>query len=76
MHAPDQNALSQISDLSRSTHSISVRRSHALPANPDPQLNAKASSGTFFMPESEDVIGHRDANLQVDDFFSRTSAAL
>eukprot|EP00897_Mesotaenium_endlicherianum_P000311 jgi/Mesen1/10280/ME000789S09556 len=43
---------------------------------PDPQLDAKASSGALFMPEPEDVIGHGDANLQVDDFFSRTAPAL
>ncbi|KAL8162210.1 hypothetical protein V2J09_013699, partial [Rumex salicifolius] len=39
----------------------------------DLQLDSKASSSSLFMPEPEDAVAHGDANLAVDDFFTRAS---
>lgn len=41
--------------------------------NVELQLDAKASSSTLYMPEPEDAVAHGDANLAVDDFFTRAS---
>ncbi|KAL5800137.1 hypothetical protein ACOSQ4_033021 [Xanthoceras sorbifolium] len=41
--------------------------------NGEMQVDAKASSSTLFMPEPEDAVAHGDANLAVNDFFTRTS---
>ncbi|XP_019428727.1 PREDICTED: SAC3 family protein A-like isoform X2 [Lupinus angustifolius] len=40
--------------------------------NGDTVLDTKASSSTLFVPEPEDAVAHGDANLDVNDFFSRT----
>ncbi|KAL9688559.1 hypothetical protein QQ045_032982 [Rhodiola kirilowii] len=41
--------------------------------NGDMQLDAKGSSSSLFMPEPEDAVPHGDANLAVNDFFTRAS---
>ncbi|XP_020572279.1 SAC3 family protein A isoform X4 [Phalaenopsis equestris] len=41
--------------------------------NSELQLDTKASSSTLYMPEPEDTVAHGDANLAVDDFFTRAS---
>ncbi|WOK95527.1 SAC3 family protein A isoform X1 [Canna indica] len=40
--------------------------------NGDLQVDTKASSSTLYMPEQEDAVAHGDANLALDDFFTRT----
>ncbi|CAK9315155.1 unnamed protein product [Citrullus colocynthis] len=40
--------------------------------NGEMQLDAKASSTTLYMPEPDDAVAHGDANLAVNDFFTRT----
>ncbi|XP_020696438.1 SAC3 family protein A isoform X2 [Dendrobium catenatum] len=40
--------------------------------NAELQVDTKASSSTLYMPEPEDAVAHGDANLAVDDFFTRT----
>ncbi|XP_021910240.1 SAC3 family protein A isoform X2 [Carica papaya] len=42
--------------------------------NGDMQLDAKTSSSSLCMPEPEDAVAHGDANLAVNDFFTRTSS--
>eukprot|EP00850_Spirogloea_muscicola_P021885 SM000266S09830 [mRNA] locus=s266:50191:56978:- [translate_table: standard] len=39
-------------------------------------LDTKASMSTLFMPEPEAVIAHGDANLNLEDFFAKTLAAV
>ena len=34
----------------------------------------QASSTTLYMPEPDDAVAHGDANLAVNDFFTRTSS--
>ncbi|XP_022942499.1 SAC3 family protein A-like isoform X1 [Cucurbita moschata] len=41
-------------------------------SNGEMQLDTKASSTTLYMPEPEDAVAHGDANLDVNDFFTRT----
>ncbi|KGN50492.1 SAC3 family protein A [Cucumis sativus] len=43
-------------------------------SNGEMQLDAKASSTTLYMPEPDDAVAHGDANLAVNDFFTRTSS--
>lgn len=40
-------------------------------SNGEMQLDAKASSSSLYMPEPEDAVAHGDANLAVNDFFTR-----
>uniref|UniRef100_A0A7N0UCR1 PCI domain-containing protein n=1 Tax=Kalanchoe fedtschenkoi TaxID=63787 RepID=A0A7N0UCR1_KALFE len=40
--------------------------------NGDMQLDTKGSWSSLFMPEPEDAVPHGDANLAVNDFFTRT----
>ncbi|EEF37328.1 leukocyte receptor cluster (lrc) member, putative [Ricinus communis] len=42
-------------------------------SNGEMQLDAKASSSSLYIPEPEDAVSHGDANLAVNDFFTRTS---
>ncbi|OAY83563.1 hypothetical protein ACMD2_00276 [Ananas comosus] len=42
-------------------------------SNGELHLDAKASSSSLYMPEPEDAVAHGDANLAVDDFFTRAS---
>ncbi|KAK9684079.1 hypothetical protein RND81_10G184900 [Saponaria officinalis] len=42
--------------------------------NGETVLDAKASSTSLFMPEPEDAVAHGDANLAVNDFFTRTAS--
>ncbi|KAL9226999.1 hypothetical protein vseg_002748 [Gypsophila vaccaria] len=37
-------------------------------------LDSKASSTSLYMPEPEDAVAHGDANLAVNDFFTRTAS--
>uniref|UniRef100_A0A7N0V577 PCI domain-containing protein n=1 Tax=Kalanchoe fedtschenkoi TaxID=63787 RepID=A0A7N0V577_KALFE len=39
--------------------------------NGDMQMDTKGSSSSLFMPEPEDAVPHGDANLAVNDFFTR-----
>ncbi|XP_068637776.1 SAC3 family protein A-like isoform X2 [Aristolochia californica] len=41
--------------------------------NGEKQLDTKASSFSLYMPEPEDAVAHGDANLAVNDFFTRTT---
>ncbi|XP_018439852.1 SAC3 family protein A [Raphanus sativus] len=42
-------------------------------SNGDMLLDTKASTTSLFMPEPEDAVAHGDKNLDVNDFFTRTS---
>ncbi|KAJ8765863.1 hypothetical protein K2173_020379 [Erythroxylum novogranatense] len=42
--------------------------------NGDMQLDAKASSSSLYVPEPEDAVAHGDANLAVNDFFTRATS--
>ncbi|XP_074276284.1 SAC3 family protein A isoform X1 [Silene latifolia] len=53
-------------------------RSHGACLIPDSNgelvLDSKASSTSLYMPEPEDAVAHGDANLDVNDFFTRTAS--
>uniref|UniRef100_A0A5B7APU7 PCI domain-containing protein n=1 Tax=Davidia involucrata TaxID=16924 RepID=A0A5B7APU7_DAVIN len=42
--------------------------------NGEMQLDTKSSASSLYMPDPEDAVAHGDANLAVNDFFTRTSS--